>query len=89
MERRFREALLEYTEVGGYLKVTAMDPDTLTEVSVVGPPVGSKELLTRTVLDKLDYVLAKEQETKARARATPVMVRSVSYGPSGAMRKVR
>jgi len=38
---------------------TAMDPETLTEVSVVGPAVNSQEQLRRTVLAKLEYVLAK------------------------------
>ena len=32
-----REVLLEFQRVGSYMKATAMDAATLTEVSVVGP----------------------------------------------------
>ena len=84
---RFREAILEYTEVGAYLKVSAMDPDTLTEVSVVGPISGSKEMLKRTVLAKLDYVLQKNAgESPARG---PVMLNTVTYGPTGTLRRIK
>lgn len=55
------EVLIEFKRVGTYLKVTAMHPSTLTEVSVVGPAIGSKELLKRTALAKLDYVLKRGQ----------------------------
>jgi len=54
-----KEVLLEFQRVGTYMKATAMDPETLTEVSVVGPAVNSQEQLRRTVLAKLEYVLAK------------------------------
>jgi hypothetical protein len=61
MNRRSnREVLLEFTRVGRYIRATAMDPETLTEVSVMGPVGGSQELLKRTVMAKLDYVLAKK-----------------------------
>jgi len=54
-----REVLLEFQRVGSYMKATAMDAATLTEVSVIGPANHSQEMLRRTVLAKLDYVLAK------------------------------
>ena len=53
------EVLIEFKRVGNYLKVTALHAPTLTEVSVMGPAVGSKELLKRTALAKLDYVLKR------------------------------
>jgi len=53
------EALIEFQRVGSYMKATAMDPETLTEVTVVGPAGHSQEQLRRTVLAKLEYMLAK------------------------------
>lgn len=53
------EVLLEYRRVGAYMKVIAIDPKTGTEVSVAGPATGSRELLTRTAVNKLTYVLRK------------------------------
>jgi hypothetical protein len=61
-----REVLLEFQRVGSYMKATAMDAATLTEVSVVGPLNHSQEMLRRTVLAKLDYVLAKKAGTPPR-----------------------
>ena len=54
-----REALIEFAQVGNCVKVSAMDPRTLTEVSIVGPTTASREQLTRTVVKKLHYVLAR------------------------------
>lgn len=61
-----KEVLLEFHRVGSYLKATAVDPSTLVEVSVVGPAVGSREMLRRTVLAKLDYVLKRNAANKPR-----------------------
>ena len=43
-----------------------MDPETLTEVSVVGPATGAKEMLRRTVLAKLEYMLKRKAATPKR-----------------------
>ena len=51
--------IIEFHRVGNAVKVTAMGPTTLTEVSMVGAAgVGDTEL-TRLVVRKLEYVLAK------------------------------
>ena len=51
--------IIEFHRVGNAVKVTAMDPATLTEVSIVGAlGVGDTEL-TRLAVRKLEYVLAK------------------------------
>ena len=51
--------IIEFHRIGNAVKVTAMDPTTLTEVSMVGAPgVGDTEL-TRLIVRKLEYVLAK------------------------------
>jgi len=54
-----REALIELRRVGNMMKATAIDPLTLTEVSVIGPATGSQEMLRRTVVAKLAYVLKR------------------------------
>ena len=43
-----REVLLEFQRVGSYMKATAMDAATLTEVSVIGPANHSQEMLRRS-----------------------------------------
>jgi hypothetical protein len=51
--------IIEFHRIGNAVKVTAMDPATLTEVTIMGPPgVGDTEL-TRLAVRKLEYVLAK------------------------------
>jgi hypothetical protein len=51
--------IIEFHRIGNAVKVSAMDPATLTEVSIVGAPgVGDSEL-TRLVVRKLEYMLAK------------------------------
>lgn len=57
---RNREVLIEFQRVGVYLKATAVDPDTLTEVSVVGP-LHAEAQLKRTVVAKLNYVLTRKE----------------------------
>jgi len=54
-----REVLVELRRIGNCVKATAIDPVTLTEVSVVGPATGGQEMLRRTVLAKLEYVLKR------------------------------
>ncbi|WP_246148530.1 DUF6898 family protein [Skermanella pratensis] len=61
-----REVLLEFKRVGMYMKAIAMDPETLTEVTVVGPLNHSREMLRRTAVAKLEYVLAKKPGSPAR-----------------------
>jgi phage head maturation protease len=51
--------IIEFHRVGNAVKVTAMDPATLTEVSIVGAPAVGDTELTRLVVRKLEYVLAK------------------------------
>jgi len=75
MERRTiggREILLEFHRVGEFVKVTAIDPASLREVSIVGSPRASEAELTRLVLRKLDFVEAKEaKDTQPPAGKRP------------------
>jgi hypothetical protein len=57
-----RETLFEFHRVGGWVKVSAVDPDTLTEVSIVGDPAAGEAVLKSAALRKLDYVLARKQD---------------------------
>lgn len=82
-KRGYREALLEFSYIGQFLKVTAMDPDTQTEVAVFGPPSNSRELLKRTALAKLDFVLKRQQEEEANRPRPPVVLNTTVYGPNG------
>jgi phage head maturation protease len=53
--------IIEFHRVGNAVKVSAIDPVTLTEVSIVGAPsVGDTEL-TRLAVRKLEYMLAKRR----------------------------
>ncbi len=54
------EVLLEYHRVGAYVKVSAIDPVTQTEVSIVGDPKRSEAVLARVALNKLKYVMSKQ-----------------------------
>lgn len=53
------EVLIEFYRVGAYVKVSAVDPVTLTEVSIVGAPEAGEAALTRTAVRKLHYVMAR------------------------------
>ncbi len=66
--RSVGEVLFEFQRVGSYMKVIAIDPATGTEVSVAGPATGSTELLKRTALNKLQFVLNRGAAAKAPGR---------------------
>lgn len=54
--------IIEFVQIGGSIKVTAIDPRTMTEVSIVGAAQYSQEFLGRQAVKKLEYVLAKKRE---------------------------
>ncbi|SLN44739.1 DUF6898 family protein [Oceanibacterium hippocampi] len=51
--------IVEFYRLGGAVKVTAFDPETLTEVSIVGDPKAGEAALGRAAVAKLEYVLRK------------------------------
>ena len=53
------EVIIEFYRVGAFVKVSAVDTATLTEVSIVGDPACGEETLKRAVLQKLEYVLGR------------------------------
>lgn len=56
-----QEYLLEFRQVGNAIKVSAIDPVTGTEVSIVGDPAASQEELGRLAVRKLLYILDKKK----------------------------
>lgn len=51
---------IEFVQVGNSVKVSAVDPVTLKEVSIVGDPKMSRKSLTDVAVRKLEYILAKK-----------------------------
>ncbi len=54
------EVIFEFWPAGRYVKVSAMHPRTLTEVSIVGDATRSQSELEELALQKLRYVLARQ-----------------------------
>ncbi|MFN4282639.1 MAG: DUF6898 family protein [Alphaproteobacteria bacterium] len=54
-----REALVEFHRLGRQVKVSALDPVSLTEVSIIAPAGLGERQMTDNVLRKLDYVLSR------------------------------
>jgi hypothetical protein len=52
------EIIFEITRLGGSVRVTAIDPVSLLEASVIGPRNYPFELLKRTALRKLERLIA-------------------------------
>jgi hypothetical protein len=57
-----REVLFEITPLGGAVKVTAIDPATGTEATIMGPMNAGEEMLKKNAVRKLVYLLKKKDE---------------------------
>lgn len=55
-----REIIIEFFPVGNVVKVSAMDTQSLTEVSIQGPSSASESVLKKNALKRLEYVLKKK-----------------------------
>ncbi len=55
-----QRVIIECIPVGKYVKVSAIDPKTRVEVSIVGDPKQGEAVLKRTAVRKLRYVLHKK-----------------------------
>ncbi len=58
------EILFEYIRQGQYIKVSAIEPETQTEVCVVVPAGLNEQEMQIQALKKLNYVLKKKAEEK-------------------------
>jgi hypothetical protein len=57
------QVIFELVRVGNSVKVTAIDPATLIEASIVGPATADEAALRRAALRKLDYVRRRKDVT--------------------------
>ncbi|HPD82499.1 MAG: hypothetical protein R3D88_07270 [Alphaproteobacteria bacterium] len=55
-----REIIIEFFPVGQIVKVSAMDVETLTEISIQGPANAGEETLKLNAIKRLEYVLRKK-----------------------------
>ena len=61
-----REVLFEFQHVGRFVRVCVIDPDSNTEVTLVGDPAAGQEELKRLGLQKLIYAINKNKGTQRR-----------------------
>jgi hypothetical protein len=59
------EALFEFHQVGAFMKVAALDPESGIEVSIMGPANASEHVLRINALRKLEAALRKRHAEKA------------------------
>lgn len=55
-----REIIIEFMSVGSLVKVSAIDSQSLTEISIQGPAKAGKETLKYNAIKRLEYVLKKK-----------------------------
>ena len=66
------EYIVEFQQHGSSVKVSVIDPVTMTEVSIVGPSTAGQEELKRTALQKLHYVMSKKDaRPDAKSNSAP------------------
>lgn len=53
--------LIEFVQIGNSVKVSAIDPQSGREVSIVGSPKASRAQLSQVAVNKLKYVMNKER----------------------------
>lgn len=57
--------ILEFHQIGNVVKVSAMDPVTLVEVSTMGPASLPQTELARAAIRKLEFVIARRNGDSA------------------------
>lgn len=55
-----REVIIEFHPVGNFMKVSAMDTVSLTEIVIQGPANAPESTLKNNALKRLEYVLKKK-----------------------------
>jgi hypothetical protein len=55
-----REIIIEFHQIGQFTKVSAVDVETMTEISIQGPSNAGDEMLKRNAIKRLEYVLKKK-----------------------------
>ncbi|MFZ5834343.1 MAG: DUF6898 family protein [Pseudomonadota bacterium] len=59
--------LIEFVRIGASVKVSAIDPMTGVEVSIIGPAHLSEAQLSKNAINKLLFVLAKKGKKTGKA----------------------
>lgn len=67
-----QRVIIEFIPSGSYVKVSAFDPVSMVEVSIVGNPASGELGLKHAVLRKLKYVLEKNARAPLRGRGSVV-----------------
>ena len=62
---RLKEVLFEMKQVGQYMRITAIDPLSGTEVISIGDPSVDPDMLRGMAIRKLKYVIAKNRNERA------------------------
>ena len=52
--------IVEFVVVGKSVKVTAIDPQSLREVSIIGSSLFPKKLLARQAVRKLEFIMRRD-----------------------------
>lgn len=60
------EIIIEFTAMGSIMRVSAMDPQSLTEVVIQGPISTHRNNLADLARQKLSFVLAKKTQAPRR-----------------------
>ena len=63
-----REVIYEFFRLGNAVKVSAVDTETMTEVSIVGPATATETSLRYAALRKLEFVLARKARSDKPTR---------------------
>jgi hypothetical protein len=58
--------IIEFIQMGAYVKVSAIDPNTGDEVSIVGDPMRGEAALKQLAAKKLRFVQQKKKEKGGR-----------------------
>ncbi|VAV98868.1 hypothetical protein MNBD_ALPHA01-156 [hydrothermal vent metagenome] len=53
--------IIEFIQIGTSVKVSAVDPVSGREVSIVGPSTATRGYLSQVAVNKLKYVLSREK----------------------------
>ena len=68
MRRDGHGVIFEFIAIGAYVKVSAVDTRTGTEVSIVGDPRRGEAALRRVAMRKLERALEKDRAAGSRGR---------------------
>lgn len=62
-----KEILFEFIPKGRHVKISAIDPETLTEAVIVGDARQNTEILKAIATKKLRYIINKQKQQKQKS----------------------